>query len=92
MSLKRTDLERLKAANLTDQLKKSSIPERYGPGSQLLSRKEQREKERAQGLIPFAVKLPGELVARVNARAKDTGQPLGEVVAELLQRGLEERS
>ena len=89
MSWKRTDLERLKAASLTDQLKKSSIPERYGPGSQLLSRKEQREKERAQGLVPFAVKLPSELVARVQARAKDTGQPLGDVVADLLGKGLD---
>lgn len=89
MSWKKTDLERLKAASLTDQLKKSAIPDRYAQGSQVLSRREQREKERAQGLVPFAVKLPGELVARVQARAKDTGQPLNEVVATLLRQGLE---
>lgn len=88
MSWKKTDLERLKAASLTDQLKKSSIPERYAQGSQVLSRREQRDLERAQGLVPFAVKLKGDLVARLQARAKDTGQPLNDLVAALLERGL----
>jgi hypothetical protein len=36
--------------------------------------------------VPFAVKLPGALVKRVQERARD--KPLNEVVAELLERGL----
>ena len=85
------DLARLKAANLTDQLKKSSIPERYGPGSQLLSRKEQREKERQERIAAMDVlrglavlghtiymgTLDGHLLALASSalRASDTASP-----------------
>jgi hypothetical protein len=40
----------------------------------------------AQDLVPFAVKLPGDLVKRLHERAGE--KPLNEVVAELLERGL----
>ena len=86
MAMKKTQLERLNAARLQDQLKKSAPPERYAQGAHTLSRREQRERDRAQGLVPFAVKLPNELVKRVHERAGD--KPLNEVVAELLERGL----
>lgn len=86
IALKKTQLERLKAANLQDQLRKSAPPDRYASGAHALSRREQRERDRAQGLVPFAVKLPGTLVKRIHERAGD--KPLSEVVAELLERGL----
>ena len=89
IALKKTQLERLKAANLQDQLRKCAPPERYAAGAHQLSRKEQRERDRAQGLVPFAVKLNGELVKRVTARAQQKGTPLNDLVAELLERGLE---
>ena len=53
-----------------------------------LDRREQRERERALGLVPFAVKLNGDLVAQLQALAKDRGGDLNEVVAELLAKGL----
>ena len=87
MALKKTQLERLNAARLQDRLKKSAPPDRYAQGAHTLSRREQRERDRAQGLIPFAVKLPAELVKRIHERAGD--KPLNDVVAELLERGLE---
>jgi hypothetical protein len=86
MAMKKTQLERLTAARLQDSLRKSAPPDRYAQGAHSLSRREQRERDRAQGLIPFAVKLPGALVKRVQERAGD--KPLNEVVAELLERGL----
>ena len=89
IALKKTQLERLKAANLQDQLRKSAPPERYAAGAHQLSRKEQRERDRAQGLVPFAVKLNGELVKRLQERAQEKGAPLNEVVAELLEKALE---
>lgn len=89
MSLKKTDLERLKAASIADRLNKSAPPERYAKGSHGLSRREKRERDRAQGLVPFALKLNGELVKRLHARAQERQAPLDEVVAELLERGLE---
>lgn len=88
MSWKKTDLERLQAASITDQLRKTRAPARYGKESALSSRREQRERERAQGLVSFAVKLNGDLVKRLQALAKERKVPLSEVVAELLENGL----
>jgi hypothetical protein len=88
MALKKTDMERLKAAGITDRLLKSAPPARYGSQSGIVGRKEQRERERALGLVPFAVKLNGELVKKLHARARDEGMPLNELVTDLLQKGL----
>lgn len=51
-------------------------------------RREQRERERALGLVPFAVKINGELVAQLQALSKERGVEMNELVAELLQKGL----
>lgn len=92
MALKKTDLERLKAANITDRLSKSTPPARYGTQSNtnMVSRREQRSRDRAQGLVPFAVKLNAELVKKLHTRAEQREVPLNEVVAELLEKGLQE--
>lgn len=89
MSLKKTDMERLKAASLKDRLRKEAPPDRYAQGAHAPSRREQRERDRAQGLVPFAVKLNGELVKKLQARAREKQAPLNEIVADLLERGLE---
>ena len=61
----------------------------FGKGDDApLDRREQRERERALGLVPFAVKLNGELVAQLQALAKERGADLNEVVAEVLAKGL----
>ena len=87
MAMKKTQLERLNAARLQDQLRKSAPPDRYAQGAHTLTRREQRERDRAQGLVPFAVKLPADLVKRLQERARE--KPLNEVVAEVLQKGLD---
>lgn len=53
-----------------------------------VDRREQRKRDQALGLVPFAVKLNGELVQRLQTLAKDGGRDLNEVVAELLEKGL----
>ena len=88
MAMKKTQLERQNAARLQDQLRKSAPPDRYAQGAHALSRREQRERDRAQGLVPFAVKLPGDLVKRLHELARE--KPLNEVVSELLERGLKQ--
>lgn len=87
MAMKKTQLERLNAARLQDHLRNSAPPDRYAQGAHALSRREQRERDRAQGLVPFATKLPAELIKRVHERAGD--KPLNEIVAELIEKGLE---
>lgn len=86
MAMKKAQLERLNAARLQDTLRKSAPPDRYAQGAHVLSRREQRERDRAQGLVPFAVKLPDALVKRIHERAG--AKPLNEIVAELIERGL----
>ncbi len=87
--MKKTDLERLKAAHLKNQMKQAPVPERFGKGSAaLLDRRERRKLDQARGLVPFAVKLDAELVNRIRALAAERGADLGDVVTELLRKGL----
>jgi len=87
--MKKADLEKLKGLTIDSRMKHSGTPGRFGAeASASASRREQRERERALGLVPFAVKLDGELVAQLRQRAVDRGEELGQVVAELLRKGL----
>jgi hypothetical protein len=89
LSWKKTDLERLKAASLTDRLRQARPPDRYGKASAVVSRKEQRRLDQAAGLVPFAVKLNAALVKRLQEKAQAEGRPLSETVAALLEKGLD---
>ena len=53
-----------------------------------LDRREQRKRDQALGLVPFAVKLNSELVLQLQSLAKERGQDLNELVAEVLGKGL----
>lgn len=87
--MKKTDLEKLKGLKIDSRIKHAGTPGRFGVGaSEALSRREQRERERAQGLVPFAVKLDVELVKRIQALAAERQGGLNEVTAELLEKGL----
>jgi len=87
--MKKTDLEKLKGMKIDGRMKRAGTPGRFGAAADVAtSRREQRERERAQGLVPFAVKLDGELVKRIQALAQEKKIGLNEVVAELLEKGL----
>lgn len=53
-----------------------------------VDKREQRERDRAAGLVPFAVKLNGELVKDLQQRAAESGRDMNELVAELLKKGM----
>lgn len=87
--MKKTDLEKLKGMKIDGQMKRAGTPGRFGAAADVAtSRREQRERERAQGLVPFAVKLDGELVKRIQALAQEKMVGLNEVAAQLLEKGL----
>ena len=48
----------------------------------------QRERERAAGLVPFAIKLHGDLVRQLHAQASQLQVPLTDLVEQLLRSGL----
>lgn len=87
--MKKTQLEKLNAARIVNEMKKAAPPERYAQGSTAVpDRREQRRIDRERGLVPFAVKLDGELVKRIRALAGERKTGINEVVAELLQKAL----
>lgn len=53
-----------------------------------VDRREQRKRDQALGLVPFAVKLNGDLVQQLQALAKERGIDLNELTAEILVQGL----
>lgn len=54
----------------------------------VVDRREQRKRDQALGLVPFAVKLNSDLVLQLQALAAERGQELNEVVADVLSKGL----
>jgi len=61
----------------------------FGQGdAAAVDRREQRERERALGLVPFACKLNGDLVKQLQALATERKADMNEVVADLLAKGL----
>ena len=88
--MKKTDLEKNKGLKIDSRMKQAGSPARFGKDAgAALDRREQRRLDQALGLVPFAVKLDGELVKRIQALAREREAGLNEVVAELLRKGLE---
>ena len=53
-----------------------------------LDKREQRRRDAAAGLVPFACKLPADLNQSLRERAADHPEGLNGLVAELLRKGL----
>ena len=87
--MKRTDLEKLKGLRLRPQ---AGVPGSSSPFGKAAppapNRREQRELDRAAGLVPFAVKLHEDLVAKLHKLAEGHEGGLNAVVAELLEKGM----
>jgi hypothetical protein len=88
--MKPADLQKLKGKKLLGA--SPNTPDRFGKDSTApLDRREQRERDRELGLVPFAVKLHGDLIREVHAAAQAKGLGLNEVTAELLREGLKQQ-
>ena len=85
--MKKTDLAKSDAKKLMNQMGAKG-PAFGTAGAPAPDRREQRERERALGLVPFAVKLNGELVQQLQAQARERGVDMNALVAELLHKGL----
>ena len=91
--MKKTDLDKLKGLRLKPQTGNASAGVQFGKAAPALpSRREQRDLDRAAGLVPFAVKLNEALVAKLHTLAQGREGGLNEVVAELLRKGLESKA
>ena len=88
--MKKTDLEKNKGLKIKGSVNRFGTPGRFGKDAGLVvERREQRKLDQALGLVPFAVKLNGDLVKQLQALAQARQTGLNEVVAGLLKKGLE---
>jgi hypothetical protein len=87
MTSKPADLQKRQASKITSEMRHAG--NRYDRAvAPEPDRREQRARDRALGLVPFAVKLPKELVQRLQQQAQAGGVGLNELTAELLRKGL----
>ncbi|HUH59955.1 MAG TPA: hypothetical protein VL001_07745 [Candidimonas sp.] len=88
--MKKTDLEKNKALKLVENMKKGSIPNRFGTESSavVVDRREQRRLDQAQGLVSFPVKLKQTLIEDIRARAAAQDIGINELVGTLLANAL----
>jgi hypothetical protein len=88
MSLKKFDLAKNMGLKINGQLKNSGVPDRFAQGAALPDRREQRRLDAAAGLVPFACKLPAELVRELQQQAEGQEGGVNALLARLLKEGL----
>ena len=89
MSMKKTDLTKQLAKKLDGRMKTAGAAGRFGQGAgEVVDRREQRRLDSAAGLVPFACKLPADLVKRLQERATTHEGGVNALVAEALKEAL----
>ena len=87
--MKKTDLDKHQGLKINSTMKQFGAPVRFGkPAATELDRRAQRKLDQSLGLVPFAVKLNGDLVKQVQALAHARQTGLNDTVAELLKKAL----
>lgn len=90
--MKKSGLEKQKAMKLTGKMKQAGTSAIFGQDAAApLDRRDQRKLDQALGLVPFAVKLHGDLVAQLQAAAQTREVAMNDLVAELLTKALAEQ-
>ena len=89
MSMKKTDLVKSLAKKLDGRMRNAGVPDRFAQGAaDATDKREQRRRDAAAGLVPFACKLPGELVKRLHERAATHDGGVNALVAQALEQAL----
>jgi hypothetical protein len=87
--LRKADLDRSKGKIIDRQMSQPQPAGRFGQDAAVaVDRREQRKRDQALGLVPFAIKLNSDLVKQLHALAQQRETSLNELVAELLNKGL----
>jgi len=89
MSMTKNDLEKNRGIKINGKIGAGGIPDRFGAGAGGgIDKREQRKLDQAAGLIPFACKLPAELVKQLQAQGLAHEGGINALVAELLGKAL----
>ena len=87
--MKKSDLSKLLAKKIGGEMKGAGVPGRFAQGASMVGdRREQRRLDAAAGLVPFACKLPADLVRVLQERGAAHAGGVNGLVAELLATGL----
>jgi hypothetical protein len=89
MSMKKFELEKVKALKIGERMRAAVVPDRFAQAAGAAAdKRERRARDAAAGLVPFACKLPAGLVKRLSERAAGDAGGLNGLVAALLEKGL----
>lgn len=86
--MKKTGMAKSDAKKLMGKMAAPGASAFGGSDATVVDRREQRKRDQAAGLVPFAVKLNGDLVQQLQTLAKERELDLNQLVAELLAKGL----
>ncbi|XLZ69265.1 hypothetical protein ABT364_22440 [Massilia sp. SR12] len=86
--MKKTDLAKNDAKKIMNKMAQGG-PSFGNAASAGVDKREQRKRDQALGLVPFAVKLNSDLVKRLQALATERGVDMNTLVAEVLVKGLD---
>lgn len=86
--MKKTGMAKSDAKKLMGKMAAPGAAAFGGDNAVVIDRREQRKRDQALGLIPFAVKLNSDLVLQLQTLAKERGLDLNELTAEVLLKGL----
>jgi hypothetical protein len=87
--VKKADLAKSDAKKLMGKMASPGVAGFGNANSPVVDKREQRKRDQALGLVPFAVKLNSGLVKRLQEMATERGQDMNAVVADLLTKGLD---
>lgn len=85
--MKRGELEKRQASKLTNQMRAAGNDYERAVAPEP-DRRAQRDRDRALGLIPFAVKLPQQLVRELQRLSEERKISLNDLTAEAIKKGL----
>lgn len=89
MSMKKSDLDKNLGLKIDGKMKGAAVAPRFGQQAGAVpDKREQRRRDSAAGLVPFACKLPADLVKRLQQRAEAHPRGVNALVAELLVNAL----
>lgn len=87
--MKKTELAKADAKKLMNKMGAAGAAAFGNAAAPAVDKREQRKRDQALGLVPFAVKLNSDLVKRLQALATERGADMNTVVAEVLSKGLD---
>jgi hypothetical protein len=89
MSAKKFDLEKTLGKKVQGRVNAAGVPDRFGQAAaDAIDKREQRRRDAAAGLVPFACKLPLELTRQLQELATAHDGGMNALVNELLAEAL----